>query len=369
MARRSSAGRSRNPRVASMQRDGRDAGWGMAAAPAGRTLPVRRERRAGATTDGSRVVRTQDIGTGTYTISRSWPAKGWACARQGGVSSETRGCRRAAFRRIRSDDAAVVPAVLRRPEGNRCLAGLGAKCASSKLAGRKARTSKYENGRVHAWGEPAGAGHLRSQRFLRAGNLRVCPLPALRGHSGEFEPEAGLLGHSFGDRGGHLAAGDRRGCAVMPRGPRSSTPAASSTASPGAIRSRAPVVMGIGMSLFEETSVRSANGAPINSNLADYIVAGERRRARAGSPFRPIPRHQSLNELGARGIGEIGSQDGGRHRERRLPRHRGTRYASCRSRSRTCSRKRHAHRESSIASGAFTPLPAAAVAASGLLPP
>src|SRR5262245_56652335 len=33
------------------------------------------------------------------------------------------------------------------------------------------------------------------------------------------------------------------------------------------------VVMGIGMALFEQTSYDPQNGAPINSSLADYIVA------------------------------------------------------------------------------------------------
>ena len=31
--------------------------------------------------------------------------------------------------------------------------------------------------------------------------------------------------------------------------------------------------MGIGMALFEHTSYDPQNGAPINSNLADYVVA------------------------------------------------------------------------------------------------
>jgi len=30
--------------------------------------------------------------------------------------------------------------------------------------------------------------------------------------------------------------------------------------------------MGIGMALFEHTSYHPQNGAPINSNLADYLV-------------------------------------------------------------------------------------------------
>jgi len=65
------------------------------------------------------------------------------------------------------------------------------------------------------------------------------------------------------------------------------------------------VVMGIGMALFEETIYDPQNGAPINSNLADYMVT-----VNADAP--PIEVHfldypdTEINELGARGIGEIG---------------------------------------------------------------
>jgi xanthine dehydrogenase YagR molybdenum-binding subunit len=65
------------------------------------------------------------------------------------------------------------------------------------------------------------------------------------------------------------------------------------------------VVMGIGMALFEHTTYDPQNGAPINSNLADYVVA-----VNADAP--PIEVHfldypdKELNEVGARGIGEIG---------------------------------------------------------------
>jgi xanthine dehydrogenase YagR molybdenum-binding subunit len=59
------------------------------------------------------------------------------------------------------------------------------------------------------------------------------------------------------------------------------------------------------MGLLEHTTYDPQNGAPINSNLADYIVA-----VNADSP--PIEVHfldypdKEINELGARGIGEIG---------------------------------------------------------------
>jgi xanthine dehydrogenase YagR molybdenum-binding subunit len=65
------------------------------------------------------------------------------------------------------------------------------------------------------------------------------------------------------------------------------------------------VVMGIGMALLEHTSYDPQNGAPINSSMADYIVA-------VNADVPPIEVHfldfpdKEINEVGARGIGEIG---------------------------------------------------------------
>ena len=63
--------------------------------------------------------------------------------------------------------------------------------------------------------------------------------------------------------------------------------------------------MGIGMSLFEETSYDPRNGAPINSNLADYIVAANADVPALEAHFVEFP-DMNLDEFGARGIGEIG---------------------------------------------------------------
>jgi xanthine dehydrogenase YagR molybdenum-binding subunit len=66
------------------------------------------------------------------------------------------------------------------------------------------------------------------------------------------------------------------------------------------------VVMGIGMALFEETHYEPRNGIAINSNLADYMMT-----THADMPpdmdviFLDYP-DLKLNEMGARGIGEIG---------------------------------------------------------------
>jgi len=65
------------------------------------------------------------------------------------------------------------------------------------------------------------------------------------------------------------------------------------------------VVMGIGMALFEHTNYDPQNGAPINSNLADYVVAVNADTPRIEVHFLDFP-DTELNPLGARGIGEIG---------------------------------------------------------------
>jgi xanthine dehydrogenase YagR molybdenum-binding subunit len=65
------------------------------------------------------------------------------------------------------------------------------------------------------------------------------------------------------------------------------------------------VVMGIGMALFEHTNYDPHTGAPINSNLADYVVAVNADSPRIEAHFLDFP-DKELNELGARGIGEIG---------------------------------------------------------------
>ena len=65
------------------------------------------------------------------------------------------------------------------------------------------------------------------------------------------------------------------------------------------------VVMGIGMALLEHTSYDPQNGAPINSNLADYVVAVNADAPPIEVYFLDYP-DKEINEVGARGIGEIG---------------------------------------------------------------
>ncbi len=65
------------------------------------------------------------------------------------------------------------------------------------------------------------------------------------------------------------------------------------------------VVMGVGMALLEETKYEPRSGAPINNNLADYMVATNADAPSIDVTFLDYP-DKVVNEFGARGVGEIG---------------------------------------------------------------
>jgi xanthine dehydrogenase YagR molybdenum-binding subunit len=65
------------------------------------------------------------------------------------------------------------------------------------------------------------------------------------------------------------------------------------------------IMMGIGMSLFEETRYDPQNGRLINNNLADYCMTVNADAPEVDVTFLDYPDFV-LNELGARGVGEIG---------------------------------------------------------------
>jgi xanthine dehydrogenase YagR molybdenum-binding subunit len=65
------------------------------------------------------------------------------------------------------------------------------------------------------------------------------------------------------------------------------------------------IVMGVGMSLFEETHYDPKTGHPVNNNLADYCMAVNADTPEIDVTFLDYP-DLVLNEYGARGAGEIG---------------------------------------------------------------
>ena len=65
------------------------------------------------------------------------------------------------------------------------------------------------------------------------------------------------------------------------------------------------IVMGVGMALFEATHYDPRTAAPLNRNFADYVVASNADHPAMDVTFLDYPDYD-LNELGARGVGEIG---------------------------------------------------------------
>ncbi|MEA2925431.1 MAG: xanthine dehydrogenase YagR molybdenum-binding subunit, partial [Alphaproteobacteria bacterium] len=297
----------RDPRVGAMKRDGLTLGWGMAACtwiadrfPCTANVELR--------DDGTARVScaTQDIGTGTYTILAQ-------------IAAEKLGLPIDKIEVVLGDSqlpagplsggsmatASVVPAVLEAAgKGIDSLLATAVSAPGSKFAGRKAADLEYTSGRVHARGEPATGG-IPYQDFLRMGNQQ-----AVSGR-GSSEGTFGLAtkpqfsSHSFGAHFVEVTWQPEiarlrvsRVVSVIDAG-RILNPLAGRNQIEGA------VVMGIGMSLFEETSYDPRNGAPINSNLADYIVAANADVPALEVHFIEYP-DTKLNELGARGIGEIG---------------------------------------------------------------
>jgi xanthine dehydrogenase YagR molybdenum-binding subunit len=65
------------------------------------------------------------------------------------------------------------------------------------------------------------------------------------------------------------------------------------------------IVMGVGMGIFEETHYDRQSGNPLNNNFADYMVSTCADAPEIDVTFLNYP-DLTLNEYGARGVGEIG---------------------------------------------------------------
>jgi xanthine dehydrogenase YagR molybdenum-binding subunit len=185
------------------------------------------------------------------------------------------------------------------------LLALACNAPDSKLAGRKVAELDYTNGLVHLKTEPASSGTAFAD-ILRSGNVRTLSGRAGaegRGAFGTAKPT--VSSHSFGAHFVEVTWQPEIARLRVSRvvtvidGGRILNPLAARNQIEGAI------VMGIGMSLFEETSYDPRSGAPVNSNLADYIVSVNADVPHLDVHFVEYP-DTALNELGARGIGEIG---------------------------------------------------------------
>ena len=296
----------RTPEVGSMKRDGLILGWGTAGC-AWIAARFGAEASVALRDDGTARVAsgTQDIGTGTYTnvaqmvslrtglpLEKIEVVLGDTTLPEGPISGGS------------MVTASMVPAVFAAADSAIAqMLAIATKTQGSPFEKRKPDELKLEPGRVVARdGGPAGG--VPFGDLLRRANVHV--VSGSGKDPGSFgNPAPKFSTHSFGCHFVEVTWQPEiarlrvsRVVTVIDAG-RILNPLAGRNQIEGA------VVMGIGMALFEHTVYDPQNGAPINSNLADYIVA-----VNADAP--PIDVHfldypdKEINELGARGIGEIG---------------------------------------------------------------
>jgi len=296
----------RNPEIGSMKRDGLTLGWGMAGAawiaarfPAEASIELRN--------DGTTRVAcgTQDIGTGTYTVLAQLAAEktgvpldkvevalGDTSLPEGPISGGS------------LVTGSVIPAVF--AAADNAIASLlmvATKTSGSPFEKHKPDDLAFDGGRVFVKADGAAKG-IPFGEILRQANLRL-----VNGNGkseatfGEEKPK--FSKHSFGCHFVEVTWQPEiarlrvsRVVTVIDAG-RMINPLAARNQIEGA------VVMGIGMALFEETWYDPQNGAPINSSLADYIMAVNADVPPIDVHFLDFP-DKEINELGARGVGEIG---------------------------------------------------------------
>lgn len=296
----------RTPGVGSMKSDGLTLGWGMAACA---WIAARFEAAATVHLRDDGTVRvacaTQDIGTGTYTVLAQLAAQktgvpiekvevvlGDTALPEGPLSGGSMAT------------ASVVPAVFAAADAAiSSLKTVAATTPGSRFERRDPENLAFDQNRIFLKGEGPDKGASFSD-ILRQANVRLVTGSG-KSESTFGNPSPKFSTHSFGAhfvevtwQPGIARLRVSRVVTVIDAG-KILNPLAGRNQIQGA------VVMGIGMALLEHTSYDPQNGAPINSSLADYIVA-----VNADAP--PIEVHfldypdKEINEVGARGIGEIG---------------------------------------------------------------
>jgi xanthine dehydrogenase YagR molybdenum-binding subunit len=296
----------RSPEVGSMKRDGLTLGWGMAGCS---WIAARFAAEASVQLRDDGTVRvasaTQDIGTGMYTIlaqlasekagvplEKVEVALGDTSLPDGPLSGGSMATGSVVNAVFAAADSAIT-----------VLMTLATTTPGSPFEKRKPDELAIEGGRIFVKADGAGKG-MPFGDVLRRANLR---LVSGSGKSEETfgNPKPRFSTQSFGCHFVEVTWQPEiarlrvsRVVTVIDAG-RIINPLAGRNQIEGA------VVMGIGMALFEHTTYDPKSGAPINSNLADYVMA-------VNADVPPIDVHfldypdKEINEVGARGIGEIG---------------------------------------------------------------
>jgi xanthine dehydrogenase YagR molybdenum-binding subunit len=296
----------RNPEVGSMKRDGSTLGWGMAGCA---WIAARFPAKADVHLRDDGTVRvasgTQDIGTGTYTILAQLAAEktgvpldkvevalGDTSLPEGPLSGGS------------MVTGSMIPAVFAAADNAiASLLAIATATVGSPFEKRNPGDLAFEGGRVFVKADGPATG-VPFADLLRRADVRLVTGSG-KSESTFGNPKPKFSTHSFGCHFVEVTWQPEiarlrvsRVVTVIDAG-RIINPLAGRNQIEGA------VVMGIGMALLEHTSYDPQNGAPINSNLADYMMA-------VNADVPPIDVHfvdfpdKEINELGARGIGEIG---------------------------------------------------------------
>src|SRR6201996_1487615 len=295
----------RTPEIGWMKRDGLTLGWGVAACS---WLAARIETEATVELlqDGSARVAcgTQDIGGGTYTgmaqvvshetgipVNKVDVVLGDSSLPPGPISGGS------------WVTASMTPAVLGAAQNaGKTLLLVAIKSDGSPFQGKKQEDLELVDGTVRLKGQRAGAVPM-------AEILKIAKVNSVSGTSksdgtfGSSKPKFSF--HSYGAQFAEVTWEPEiarlrvsRVVTVIDAG-RILNPRPARNQIEGA------VVMGVGMALFEETMYDPRSGAPINNNLADYVVAVNADTPDIDVTFLDYPDYE-LNALGARGVGEIG---------------------------------------------------------------
>ncbi|HEU4962055.1 MAG TPA: xanthine dehydrogenase family protein molybdopterin-binding subunit [Sphingomonas sp.] len=295
----------RTPEIGSMRDGGAILGWGMAACT---WMAARWSAQASVMFNADGTVRvasgTQDIGTGTYTVLAQMASQltgvdidrinvviGDSSLPPGPLSGGSMAT------------ASLIPAVAQaaREAIKNLLAA--ASEGGGHFATIPAEQLDFQEGRVHRKDQPPGEGERFEEVLASARLSHVEGRGKSEGTFRDKNPTVSM--HSFGAHFVEVAWQPEiarlrinRTLSVIDGG-RIVNPLTGRNQIEGA------VTMGIGMALFEETHYDHRNGMPVNSNLADYIMATHADTPPMDVVFLDYP-DTHLNEFGARGIGEIG---------------------------------------------------------------
>jgi xanthine dehydrogenase YagR molybdenum-binding subunit len=281
-------------------------GWGVAGCS---WIAVRCDANASVEllADGSARVSsaTQDIGTGTYTVLSN------VVAEKTGIASEridvVLGDSSLPLGPISGGSwatASMIPAVIDAIEkAQQTLFAIATSGPAAAFANKKADDLVLSEGRVHLKSADASTGIPFGEILTKASVRAATGQGKSAGTFGDPHPKFST--HSFGAQFAEVT--------WQPEIARLRVSRVVTVIDAGRILNPKParnqvegaVVMGIGMALFEATRYDAKTGAPINNNLADYILTTNADAPSIDVTFLDYP-DLALNALGARGVGEIG---------------------------------------------------------------